>query len=849
MSNVCKLNEYRILNYFVVKVDLEINLQLSPIQTKAILTIEKNTLADIQNSELKLHCENIDIISIQVNQHTLTATDFNLDNTHINIHNPPNFSRFTVEIISRLKTNTDLFGLYETEGVILVKAETEGLRRVFPCIDRPDNLALYNTTIIAAKDKFPVLLSNGNLTNTKNLNQGIHSVTWDDPIPKPSYLFALVAGNLKCARKLHTSQSGKETFIHFYLPEHTLDKCNFASTALQNAMNWDEQRFGLECPLSEYKIAGVDKYASGASEPLGLNLFNTSNLLASEESRTDSDIIKVIDVVAHEYFHTWTGDLVTIRDWFNLSLKEGLTTFRTNLFLEDYYGLSLNRMLSKNALVSEAPRPENYSQVRSLYNSAAYEKSAELFRMIMKSIGELQFNKILHSCLHHYRGHAITLENVLEYFSDKAQMNLQSYIHWFTQNNIPIVNIIAHYDDRLKKYTLEARVTHLNNRPIPIELGLLNNQGIPLISSMTWIINKEYESCEFENINQAPTPSLLRGFSAPVILQFDYSDTQLLQLMQYDDDPYNRCQSASLLYTRIIRNYCQGLLDYDYKELFKCLRCIIKMTKDFWLTGELIRLPPLESLIIELSNFDLKQIATSRRALQYHLAKELKNDFLALISTIKIQYSQPQMSFDVKNAAKRQLKTLCYSYLIVLDPEETKSKLVKNFHSNLGKNMSETISALNLLINTEYKQSNRLLDIFFRYWEHDQEAINYWFNIQASMHSTRVITTVTKLTSHPAFDYSNPNKVFALFRAFIKNPYGFHCPSGRGYSVLAHIIIKIEKINPTLAIQLLSAFNIQNHPISNKLQKIMIANQLKLIQIDSHSLEVKETISKLLAIN
>lgn len=426
-SGIFRLNDYKVLDYLIKHIDLELNLSKKPVQSKTVLTIEPNPKAKSYSLDLELDGENMLLESIFLDGKELSPEEYEITKDSLIIKNIPQGRTFTLETTTHLGENTDLFGLYETEGVILVKAETEGLRRVLYCHDRPDNLATYKTTIIANKEDYPVLLSNGSLIAKKDLDEGLHSVTWLDNVPKPSYLFALVAGKLQKSVTYFKTRSDRQLPIEFYVPPAATSKCDFAKEVLKEAMRWDEEVFDLDCELPQHMVAGVDKYASGASEPTGLNLFNTANLFATPATRTDADFLRVLEVVAHEYFHYWSGDRVTIRDWFNLPFKEGLTTFRAAMFRERLFGTDLIRMIDGKNLDERAPRQDTYTNVRSLYTAAAYEKSADIFRMMMLYMGEKTFYQEMSKFLKNNDGQAVTLEDVLASLSNSTGKDMSSF--------------------------------------------------------------------------------------------------------------------------------------------------------------------------------------------------------------------------------------------------------------------------------------------------------------------------------------------------------------------------------------------------------------------------------------
>ncbi|MCW8443602.1 aminopeptidase N [Fluoribacter gormanii] len=847
-SGIFRLSDYKILDYLVKHVNLKLDLSQKPVQSKALLTIEPNPKSKSYSADLELDGKNMILESILLDGKKLSQEEYEITEDSLIIKNIPHDRPFTLETTTRLGENTDLFGLYETEGTILVKAETEGLRRVLYCHDRPDNLATYKTTIIAKKNDYPVLLSNGSLIEQKDLDEGLHSVTWVDEVPKPSYLFALVAGKLQKSVTYFKTRSGRELPIEFYVPPEATAKCDFAKEVLKEAMRWEEEVFDLECELPQHMVAGVDKYASGASEPTGLNLFNTANLFATPEARTDADFLRVLEVVAHEYYHYWSGDRVTIREWFNLPFKEGLTTFRAAMFRERLFGTDLIRILDGKNLDERAPRQDTYTNVRSLYTPAAYEKSADIFRMMMLVLGEKAFYKGMTQFLKDNDGGAVTLEDVLEALSKSTGKDMHPFLSWFTASGIPEVTVTDEYDLDKKRYTLKFKTKDGNGRPIPIVVGLLNNAGKEIQSDTMILVDKPEMEFHFENIDTHPTPSLLRSFSAPVNLEFAYSSEQLLRLMQHDTNLYNRCEAANKLLTGMVGDYCSGKPLTFTSDFFSTYRNILNENNgslNYWLLAELIAIPQEEVLFSSMQSQDFEKIAEARQLIQYQLAKELKGDILRLqkrLDTLPVSQDSPFKSFDILSAGARRLKYVCHSYLLTIQPEKTEQSLIKQFNSSLSKNMTNCIYALGLLLNNNSSQSNELLECFYEYWQHDPSAVNYWFNIQAAAHSENVVDLVGQLMLHPAFDLSNPNKVSALLGAFIKNPYGFHAISGKGYRLIVNAILKLEQINPTLAANLTEKFNYWDN-YDEKRQKLMVS-QLEYINSNAITADVRNMAKK-----
>jgi aminopeptidase N len=828
-------------------VDLEIDLRTKPVRSKAILTISPNTRAHHRSADLRLDGEHMVLTSIKLNNRALHADEFELLEDALIIKKIPQNKRFFIETTSVLSERTDLFGLYETDGIYLVKAETEGLRRVFYCIDRPDNLASYTTTILADQKKHPVLLSNGELIAKQELPHGTHTVTWSDTLAKPSYLFALVAGNLNYSTTFFTTQSGRTLPIEFYVSSQDLLKCEFAQEVLKKAMAWDETVFNLECDLSRHMVAGVDKYASGASEPTGLNLFNTENLFATPEIKTDLGMLRVLEVVAHEFFHYWSGNRVTIRDWFNLPFKEGLTTFRAALFFEDLFGTELARLLNGKNFDERAPRQSSYIAVRSLYTVAAYEKSADIFRMMMLVIGRELFNKSMGEFLKSNDGRAVTIEETLNALTKATSIEVNSFLPWFTEPGIPDLSVTEHYSKKEMRYTLRFHTQNRKGKPIPVLMGLLDKMGTELVSDTILLINEDQMEFHFDTISTHPIPSLLRSFSAPIHLNQQLNNDNLLVLIQYDSNLYNRCEAAKQLIINLVKSYCTDTKIKFPSHFFDVYRSLIHdETIEPWILAELLSINSEEELIAVFPNPQFELLAEARLFIHKTLATKLTNDWPKIWHRLKL-YSpcrKPQFSlFDIKDAGMRRLKEVYYSFQQHLDFEQTKIDLISQFYKYLSSNMTETSSALTLLGSMGCdEEMNQALKAFYEHWQEDTHAINYWFRIQASLHSPSVVAKVQRLLEHPAFDILNPNKIYSLLGTFINNPYGFHNSSGEGYKLIAKMILVLDQLNPPLAANLTQKF--ATWELYDQQRQQLMCHYLAIINEEATSIDVRNSAKK-----
>lgn len=841
MPQVYRLNEYQVPAFLIKHVALDIDLRKLPVRVVAKLTVFANPASESISDALTLDGQNMELQSVKLDGTLLAEHDYQLTDHSLCINKVPRDREFIIESTTLLGQNSDLFGLYETEGTVLIKAETLGMQRVFYCLDRPDVLATYHVTVSADAARYPVLLSNGDLLSTTPLPDGAHQVIWYDKVPKPTYLFALVGGQLQLSEATYSTQAGRPISIAFYVPPAATSKCNFAKEVIKSAIQWDEMYYNLPCDLTQHRVAGVDKYASGASEPTGMNLFNTANLYAIPQTTTDAGFLRVLEVVAHEYFHYWTGNRVTIRDWFNLTFKEGLTTFRAALFRDKLFGGDLVRILDGKNLDARAPRQSSYEAVRSLYTAAAYEKGADIFRMMMVMVGEEVFAKALSEFLQDHDGAAVTLEELLISLSSNTGVDCNRFLPWFTETGIPLLKVTDEFDTESQTYTLKVNTVDAKSRPIPLVIGLLNSAGQDLLGDQVLVLDKAEMEFHFTKIPTRPIPSLLRSFSAPVHTEYHYSNEALIILMQHDVNQYNRFDATNHLIVKLVQEHCNEEVRELPQGLVGAYQSILAdPSLSHWMRAELLRLPAEEELIAGIDKPQFEKIAQARSWILHSIGVALQEELWSLYDSLQLEdnTSTPQFTdFDIRDAGRRRLILECLSYLQSVAPEKTKAILLVLFNASLGQNMTLNLGALTRLCEINCPESHSALDRFYTLWEQDPTAVNYWFNLQGAAHSPEVITNVKQLLQHPAFDLTNPNNVYALLGAFIKNPYGFHGVTGKGYAVIANVISKLDIVNPALAGKLTESY-INWDKYDETRQQAML-KQLRHINEQAVSVDVK----------
>lgn len=855
MGKERQITDYQVLPFFVKHTNLTIELianKENAYTTTAELYVEPNPENSKPVSELKLNYEYLQVEEVYIHKTRLSPNQYKIEEGVLTIKNVPQDVNFRITTKNKIYRHTDLFGLYQTDNTLLIKAETEGMRRVFPCIDRPDNLSTYETTIIAPKDKYPMLIANGAQVEARNLSNGMHLVKWVNSSPIPTYLFALVAGTYHSVHCLPVKNSQKDMQLQFLLPqEEDIQNCAIAESTLKKALAFDKRVFNLDCTLDNYSIVGIARYASAASETLGLNLYARDYLYGTLSTRTANELNRILEVVSHETFHNTTGnphDGFTIRDFFQLCLKEGLTTLKSSLFLEEELGVDIDRLKEHGIFTPDAPRPTSYTNVRNLYTGAAYEKSAEIFRMIRNKMNKELFAETLSKFTRENRGKAITLEDFFRYFDAAFPgNNLFDYKSWFDEDGIPILTVTEDYNEKKQEYVLNFEVENRHGRPIPVAIALYNSKGDPITTSEIHELRADKQSVPFKGIDCRPTPSLLRNLSAPVQINYAYNLRQLLTLWEHDKDDYTRIKAAKELYSRMVSAYCSGdkTLNNDFKNTYSILlRRQATKPMNMWVANELLKFPSEEVLCAQLPQYEYEDIRTARRELMSKISTHLNNELKDLVQSLNetLQKKSNDTHYDAYKAGATHLKASCFEFLVTTSTK-LRHKLRDICKSNMNKDMTVVYTALQTLINSNDEFVPELLNSFYTHYRADQQALNYWFQLQAGAKNDSVVSEVSKLLLHEQFDEQNPSQVNALLGTFINNPVGLHKKDGSGYQLLADFILKIEPKNPTFAARLASRFNYTQ--LAQKEQMITVLKKLeKSATMDDVRLMVKKILGE-----
>ncbi|MDH5351401.1 MAG: aminopeptidase N [Betaproteobacteria bacterium] len=782
------LKDYTPPAFLVPHVELDVDLREDHAIVKAKLQVKRNT----GSGPLVLDGDELALVSVALNgkpvAHTATAD-------RLTIEDVPD--AFTLETVTRIvpQKNTKLEGLYATQHGFVTQCEAEGFRRITWFVDRPDNMARYVVTVRADKAKYPVLLSNGNRVAGGDEAGGRHWAKFDDPFLKPSYLFALVAANLEELKDEFVTRSGKKAELSVYVEPGKLDQAGWAMDCLRRAMKWDEERFGLELDLEQYKIVAVGDFNSGAMENKGLNIFNTRYVLARPDTATDADYQAIDAVVAHEYFHNWTGDRVTCRDWFQLSLKEGLTVFRDQEYSSDLYSRAVERIQNVRMLragqfpedagpMKHPVRPQSYMEIRNFYTMTVYEKGAEVVRMQHTLLGEEKFQAGMQLYFQRHDGRAVTCDDFVQAMQDASGVDLSQFRRWYDVAGTPVLDCSGEHKDG--RFLL--RVKQSMNPPFHIPLAVKVGSHERVLS-----VTRADETFEFAAAAKT-VPSLLRGFSAPVILNYPYTEADLLHLMAHDDDPFNRWEAGQRLAAQTVLNR-KGEPSSAYLEAARR----VLAERDHAFVAEVLALPSETFLAEQLEVVDPDALHEARNALRRRIARALQAELTAAYRALE---SRDAYSADPASIGRRALRNLCLGYLVELGLAPLADEQFRR-----ADNMTDAMAALGCLANADCPEREPALQAFYDKWRAEPLVVDKWLSVQATSRLPGTLARVRQLLGHPAFDLKVPNKVYALVRAFAANHVRFHAADGGGYAFLAERVLELDKLNPQVAARMARAFD------------------------------------------
>ena len=807
--------------------DIYLDFQLEPEKTVVVATSQYQRL-NKESTTLRLDGHDFQFSSIKLNgkpfsQYQQDSESLTLDLARVEA------DQFELEITTILSpaANTSLQGLYQSGEAFCTQFEAEGFRQITYMLDRPDVLARYTTKITADKAKYPFLLSNGNRINSGDLEDGRHWVEWNDPFPKPSYLFALVAGDFDVLKDQFITKSGREVALELYVNRGNLDRADWAMQSLKRAMKWDEERFDLEYDLDIYMIVAVDFFNMGAMENKGLNIFNDKYVLANPQTATDDDYLAIESVIAHEYFHNWTGNRVTCRDWFQLSLKEGLTVFRDQEFSSDTGSRPVNRINNVKFLrtvqfaedagpMAHPIRPEKVIEMNNFYTVTVYEKGAEVIRMLHTLLGEEGFQKGMKLYIAENDGKAATCEDFVSAMERANDLDLTQFRRWYSQSGTPELTISDRYDE--KNHVYQLQVSQLTpptadqmekvNLHIPLKIALYDEKGAAqtlydadgVVDNVLNITQKD-QTFEFHNIYTKPVPALLCDFSAPVKLDYDYSTSQLITLLKFAENGFIRWDATQMLLAAELRrnviSYQQGQpLDLSAETAAVLYQVLDNYQKDIELTSLILTLPKATEFAELFKTIDPDAISAVREFMAQTIADNLKELLLKTYNQIRLDEYQ----INRQDIALRKLRNVCLSYLAY---SNIGNNLV-NKHYTYSNNMTDTLAALTSATQAKLACRDSLLADFEQKWQHDGLVMDKWFALQATRPEENVLQNVMQLIDHPSFNFNNPNRVRSLIGAFAgQNLKAFHAIDGSGYRFLTDILIKLNKSNPQVASRLI----------------------------------------------
>jgi len=812
------LNEYREPDFTIETTSLEFILKPDATMVRSRLSVRRQC-SDV-DAPLVLDGVDLNIVELMIDEEYLDDPDYRYDGTQLSIANVPDRFEFRATVKINPAANTRLEGLYQSNGVFCTQCEAEGFRHITFYLDRPDVMSVFDTTLRADKQACPVLLSNGNKLDSGD-NGDEHWVKWSDPFPKPSYLFALVAGDLACVAGDFTTRSGRKIQLEFYTEHHNSDKCGHALSSLQYAMQWDEQTYGLEYDLDLYMVVAVDDFNMGAMENKGLNVFNTKYVLANPKTATDSDYHGIEGVIAHEYFHNWTGNRVTCRDWFQLSLKEGLTVFRDQEFSADMNSRAIQRINDVRVLrshqfaedagpMAHPVRPASYQEINNFYTVTVYDKGAEVVRMYQTLLGKQGFRKGMDLYFQRHDGQAVTTDDFRLAMQDANDFNLDLFQRWYEQAGTPVVSI-----KRLLKADAASLTLRVQQKPgktrsepnqpflIPMRLSLFDSDGNKLAldaegnQELVLQISELQQDFEFTNIEAMPLLSAFREFSAPVIIDNDMTQAELAQLMACDDDAFNQWDACQQYATQALLQLINADELHEteaLKGLKTAYASLLQSLDDPALIAEMLVLPG-EKYLSELSRpVDVHRIHGAREYVKDAIAAHNEPRMLEIYSQLNAG-----QAYELSGAAiaRRSLKNACLSFLVRLHKDAYHQLAFEQFKQ--ADNMTDQLGALSAMVDEQGELRESMYAAFYEQWADTPLVVDKWFSLQASQQHDQALQAIRELEGHPAFNFKNPNRIRSLLGPFQGNVSAFHAAGGAGYEYLADKILHLDGTNPQIA--------------------------------------------------
>lgn len=869
-ANTIYLKDYQEPAFKIQSLALTFQLFEEGALVKAKQVIERVVGSDEKN--LRLDGEELELRSLKIDGQELEGSAYQLDDESLTLISVPSSFELECETWIKPQDNKRLEGLYKSSSMFCTQCEAEGFRRITYYLDRPDVMTVFTTRIEADKTLYPNLLSNGNLIESGDLEENRHFATWNDPHPKPCYLFALVAGDLHCQKDSFTTMSGRKVALEIFVDHKNSDKCDYALDSLKRSMKWDEEVYGREYDLDIFMIVAVDDFNMGAMENKGLNIFNSSCVLAKPDATTDAGYQRIEAIVAHEYFHNWSGNRVTCRDWFQLSLKEGFTVFRDAAFSADMNSSVVKRIEDVNLLrtaqfaedagpMSHPVRPASYMEISNFYTLTVYEKGAEVVGMLHTLLGAEQFRAGSDLYFERHDGQAVTTEDFVAAMEDVSGMDLTQFKRWYDQGGTPELSVTSSYDAGKKQYKLTLNQTcpptpgQEMKEPfhIPVSMALLDSAGkeLPLsiaggATETVFELIDAQETVVFDNVEEEPVPSLLRGFSAPVKLHFEYTDEELLFLLKHDSDGFNRWEAGQTLALRILQGLIESyqqqremIIPKSFIEAYRGI--LLDASLDKAMVCKMLMLPAESYLLQESECADVDAIHAAREFLRQEMASQL-NDVLHIVYQNNISETE-SVELDYAAMSQRALKNAALS-LMSAGGDSSLIGLANKQFSNAN-NMTDSFSALSALVNSgNAEAAEQALETFHAKWKEDAQVLELWFSVQSSSSEFMTLDRLKGLMASPDFDISNPNKVRSVVGAYCgQNLVRFHEVSGDGYRFLADIIIQLDDMNPQIASRLMTPLT-RWKKFDEARQKLMCEQLRRIHQKDKLSKDVREVVEK-----
>lgn len=841
------LSDYSVSNFAINTVSLTFELDETATRVTNVMQI---TQASSTDGVLKLDGEHLALHSVALNERLLDADEYQVDENALTLKvSETDFTLTIVTIINPLE-NTALEGLFKSGDAYCTQCEAEGFRRISYYLDRPDVMATFTTKVIANKAKFPQLLANGNKIDAGDLEGGLHFTQWHDPFPKPCYLFALVAGDFDILQDSYKTKSGRDVCLEIFVDKGNLNKAHHAMASLKHSMAWDERTFDLEYDLDIYMIVAVDFFNMGAMENKGLNVFNSKFVLADKSSATDTDYFNIEAVIAHEYFHNWTGNRVTCRDWFQLSLKEGLTVFRDQQFSADMHSPAVTRIQNVRVLrsmqfaedagpMAHPIRPEKVIEMNNFYTLTVYEKGSEVIRMIHTLLGEERFKRGIDLYFERFDGMAVTCNDFVTAMSDASGIDLSLFKRWYEQSGTPVLSVEQAFDAQRGTFTLTISQNN-NDKPIlhiPIGIEIIDSEQ--QTTSHLLELKDKTQTWTFTGYQQLPVIALLTGFSAPVKTDFSQSDSDLQTVMTFAKDEFCCWDAGQTLLKRYIIKLMAEPTMLLPESLILAFENILSSDSSAAFKAEQLTLPSFDELKDSLEDVDPLSLLDAIEQLKVKLALSLEGLFIEQYQT------NMQTEYEINGEAigKRALRNTCLSFLSTIEKHQD---LIKNQYQQAD-NMTDCLAALSNAASGAIDDFDELMEHFEQRWYQDTLVMDKWFAINAKYNSDNIYPRLAKLISHELFSLKNPNRARALIGAFVmQNPRYFHCETGQGYRFLSNQIEKLNEINPQVASRLITPL-IQFKALNVSHQALIKGELNRLADLPSLSKDLKEKLDAALA--